>query len=109
MAYIFGLIVVGLLFLALHYFTELTKSQKLIVSSTFFIAVSGAIMYNNYALSEQQRVLEVIKKFQRGQSVRCNGIEINATFYDLSDGTQTFIGKENTPHYAQMVRASQCK
>lgn len=109
MAYIFGLIVVALLFLALHYFTELTKSQKLIVAGVFALFVSGAIIYNTYAANQQKKVLEIAKKYEQGKTIVCNGIEVNSTNFDLSIGTYTFIGKENTPHYAEMIRATQCK
>lgn len=109
MAYIFGLIIVALLFMALHYFTELTRSQKIIVAATFALFISGAIMYNSHAATQQTKVLEIAKKYEQGKTVVCNGVEVNATNFDLSIGTYTFIGKENTPHYSEMIRAETCK
>ncbi|MBD3797174.1 MAG: hypothetical protein IE887_05455 [Campylobacterales bacterium] len=109
MAYIFGLIVVALLFLALHYFTELSRSQKLIVVAIFAMFISSAIMYNTYAANEQKKVLEIVKKFQQGKTLICDNVEVNATNFDLSIGTYTFVGKENTPHYSEMIRATKCK
>ena len=108
MAYILGFIVVGLIFLALHYFTELSKTQKLITSATFLLFISGAIMYNTSMANKQEHILEVAKKFQRGENVVCDGNDVNTTYFDLSIGTYTFIGKENTPHYAQMYRVEEC-
>ncbi|MEJ2373507.1 MAG: hypothetical protein P8Y16_06915 [Sulfurimonas sp.] len=47
MAYILGLIVVGLIFLSLHYFTELTRSQKLIVAVIFALEAVGIVSLTN--------------------------------------------------------------
>ncbi len=108
MAYLLGLVVVGLLFLALHYFTELTKSQKLIVASIFGVFILGAVMYNNYAAKEREQVLAIVKQYKQGKTLKCEGIDINASTFDLS-GTNTFIGKKNTPHYSEIIRAAECK
>ncbi|WP_428738438.1 hypothetical protein [Sulfurimonas sp.] len=108
MAYIFGFIVVGLIFLALHYFTELTRSQKLIVAGVFTLFISSAIMYNLFVSKEQEKVLAVIQKYKQGQTLHCKGIDVNASMFDLSN-TNTFIGKKNTPHYLEIIRAQECK
>lgn len=108
MAYILGFIVVGLIFLALHYFTELNRTQKLITSAVFLLFISGAIMYNTYMSGKQEHILTVAKKFQRGENVICSGKDVNNTYFDLSIGTYTFIGKEKTPHYAEMYRVEAC-
>ncbi|QOP41626.1 hypothetical protein [Sulfurimonas marina] len=108
MAYIFGLIIVGLLFLSLHYFTELTRSQKLIVAGIFAVFISGAIMYNTYVAHEQEKVLAIVQKYRQGQTIQCGNIEINSTNFDLS-GTNSFVGKKNTPYHLQVIGASECK
>ncbi|MFT7859945.1 MAG: hypothetical protein ABXS93_03305 [Sulfurimonas sp.] len=108
MAYIFGLIVVALLFLALHYFTELNRTQKLIVAGIFALFISGAIMYNTYTAHEQERVLKIVQKYRQGKTLQCGNIEINSSNFDLS-GTNSFIGKKNTPHHLQVIGASECK
>jgi len=109
MAYIIGLVIVGLLFLALHYFTDLKTSQKLTVGAVIFAIILGAIAYNKYAYSQRDNMLNVVLKFNQNKTVHCNGIDVNNTNYTLSIGTYTFIGKENTPHYSQMISASTCE
>ncbi|MBN2815645.1 MAG: hypothetical protein JXQ67_03115 [Campylobacterales bacterium] len=109
MAYIFGLIVVGIFFLALHYYTELTKSQKLGVTAAFFSIVIGAIAYNAYSDTQREKMLMVVTKFQQNKTVHCNAKEVNMTNYDLSVGTYTFIGRENTPFYGEMISAASCE
>jgi len=108
-AYIYGLIIVTLLFLALHYFTELNRSQKLIIGAFLVTVILGAIAYNKYNQAQRDKMLNAIVKYKQGKTITCNGVAVNATTYSLSIGTYTFIGKKNTPHYAEMISASTCE
>ncbi|MCW8837223.1 MAG: hypothetical protein OQJ77_00055 [Thiovulaceae bacterium] len=109
MAYILGLIVVGLLFLSLHYFTELDHKQKVITSSIVLAIILSAIAFNAYSNSQRDNMMLVVTKFNQGKTVSCDGVDVNSSLYDLSTGTFTFIGKDNTPNYGQMISASSCK
>ncbi len=109
MTYIIGLVVVGLFFLALHYFTDLKTSQKVAIAAIILAVISGAIAYNSYAYAQRDNMLNVAMKFNQNKTVHCNGVDVNNTNYTLSIGTYTFIGKENTPNYGQMISVSTCK
>ena len=109
MAYIIGLIIVGLFFLSLHYFTELNHKEKSIISVVVLAVISGAIAFNTYSGSQRDNMMAVVTKFNQGKTVVCNGVDVNSSLYDLSTGTFTFIGKEKTPNYGQMISASSCK
>lgn len=109
MSYIFGLIVVGLFFLVLHYFTELDKSQKLLVTSIVLFVILGAIAFNAYSSSQRDEMLNAVMKFNQEKTIKCNGVDVNKTNFTLSVGTYTFIGKKDTPYYGQMISASTCK
>lgn len=109
MAYILGLVVVGLLFLSLHYFTELSKSQKLLVTLALFGIIFSAIAYNTYSNEQSQKLLDVVRAFNQDKTVKCNGVDVNNSNYSLSIGTYTFIGKPNTPYFNQMISASDCQ
>lgn len=109
MAYIAGLVITGLLFLALHYFTELTKSQKVTASSTLLAIILLAIAYNAYSDAQREHMLNVVLKFKQGRTIKCGAQDVNSSLYTLSIGTYTFIGKKNTPHYAEMISASSCQ
>ncbi len=109
MAYIAGLVIVGLFFLVLHYFTELNKNQKIIITIVIFSIVLGAIAFNTYSNAQRDNMLNVVMKFNQGKTVNCNGVDVNNTNYTISIGTYTFIGKEKTPNYGQMISASNCK
>ncbi|SMP86474.1 hypothetical protein SAMN06313540_10514 [Epsilonproteobacteria bacterium SCGC AD-308-E02] len=109
MAYILGLIVVGLLFVSMHYFTELSKSEKIMITAVLLGIISSAIAYNAYSDTQRKIIENVVIKFNQNKTVDCDGVDVNSTNYTLSIGTYTFIGKENTPYYGQMVSAYQCK
>jgi ABC-type phosphate transport system substrate-binding protein len=109
MGYIFGLIVVTLFFVVLHYFTDLTKLQKITTTAIVLAIILSAIGYNGYNAAQRDKMLQVVTKFQQGKNVHCNGKDINATQYDLSVGTYTFIGRENTTVYGEMISATSCE
>ena len=109
MGYIIGLIAVTLFFTALHYFTELKKRDKIAISLFLLVTIMLAISYNNYTSKEQERTLEVVRKFEQNKTVTCKGVDVNQSNFSLSVGTYTFIGKKNTPYYGQMVSASTCQ
>ncbi len=109
MAYILGLVVVALLFLSMHYFTELKKKEKITISLVILGVILGAIAYNTYSSAKRDAMLEVVTAFEQNKSVQCGDIKVNKTLYDLSTGTYTFIGRKGTPNYGQMISASSCK
>jgi len=108
-AYIAGLVIVGLLFLALHYFTELTKHQKIIITVVMLSIIFSAIAFNAYSSSQRDKMMNVVTRFKQNKTVKCDGTEVNSSNYTLSIGTYTFIGKKNTPNYGQMISASSCE
>lgn len=109
MAYIAGLVVVALFFLALHYFTELTRSQKTVVTGIVLSIVLFAIAYNKYNGKRTQMMLDAVLRYNQNSTIICQGVEVNKENFTLSIGTYTFIGKENTPYYGQMISASKCE
>lgn len=109
MAYIAGLVIVGLFFLVLHYFTELNKHQKTIITIVIFSIILGAIAFNINSNAKRYKMLNAVMKFKQGKTVNCNSIDVNSTNYTISIGTYTFIGKEQTPNYGQMISASTCE
>lgn len=109
MAYIYAFIAAAFLFGALHYFTQLQSSQKIYITLLVLLAVLGAVGYNQYSAAKREQMLNVIVKYKQGKTVQCNGKDVNSSQYSLSIGTYTFIGKKDTPHYAEMISAADCK
>lgn len=108
MPYTIALAIVVLLFLALHYFTELNYKQKLLSTALFAFIVLSAALYNSYTDAQREKMLGVIAKFNQGQNIKCNNSDINSTNFSLSVGTYTFIGKRDTLYMGQMINASKC-
>lgn len=109
MTYIYGIIVIGVFFAALNYFTDLSHSQKWWVITAVLSILSIAVMFNEYSDSQSKKTLNIAMQFNQNKTVICQGLEINNTNYTLSTGTYTFIGKQNTPNYGQMLSVSDCK
>ncbi|MDF1877830.1 hypothetical protein JHD47_08385 [Sulfurimonas sp. SAG-AH-194-L11] len=109
MTYIFGLVIIGLFFLALHYFTEFDHMQKIYIVIIVLSILSVAVMYNEYNKQENQKMLDAVLKYKQGQTIKCDGKDVNSTHYTLSIGTYTFIGRKNTPNYSEMISASTCQ
>ena len=109
MAYIAGLVIVGVFFLVLHYFTELTKSQKFTVTAVVLAVILSAVAYNKMNYVKRDTMMNVVTKFKQNKTVRCDGVDVDNKNYTLSIGTFTFIGKEKTPNYGRMISASDCE
>lgn len=109
MTFIIGLVVLGFFFLALNYFTEFNNTKKISIIITILSVMAVAIMYNEYTKQENQKMLDATLKFKQGKTIKCDGKDVNSTFYALSIGTYTFIGKKNTPDYEEMISASTCE
>jgi hypothetical protein len=107
--YIYALVVVALVFVILHYFTELSHKQKIAFSTVLSSFVLFAYMYNSYKKHEQEKMLQIVITYKQGKTIHCGKYDVNATNFSLSTGTYTFIGKENTPYYAVMVSAYNCE
>ena len=109
MAYIFGLIITVLAFIVIYYFTTIDKNQKIIIAISIFVFVSLAFAYNEYQNIKEKKMLDAVLKFRQSKTIICGNIKVNSTNFTLSVGTYTFIGKKNTPYYAQMISASTCE
>jgi len=108
-AYIVSFVLLVALFYILHYFTELTKMHKISITTILFIIIYSAIAYNTYQQEQSQKLLDIVTRYKQGKTITCNSRDVNAATYSLSIGTYTFIGKENTPHYAEMISATDCE
>jgi hypothetical protein len=109
MSYIFGLIVVALFFTIMHYFTELDTRQKVIATVFLTLLVVGAVVYNEHMETEREHILAVELKYSQNRNILCNKTDVNKSTFSYSVGTQTFIGRKNTPYYNQMYSVDQCR
>ena len=108
MTYIIGLVIIGLFFLALHYFTDLDNTQKWWVTTIVLAILAMAVMFNEYQSNLSKKTRSIATKFNQGKNIKCDDINITNEFYTLSVGTYTFIGKESTPNAGDMISVSDC-
>ena len=109
MGYVLWFGIVALLFAWMHYFTELRGTHKAIISAIVALLVSGAIAYNIAADRDREQVTEIEQKYRSGETLVCNGVEVNATTFGYSVGTQSFVGNKGTRYYQQIFNARECE
>ncbi len=109
MAYIVSFVLLIMLFYIMHSFTELTRMHKISITTVLFIIIYSAIAYNTYQNNQRTKLLNIVTKYKQGKTITCHGKDVNSSIYSLSIGTYTFIGKENTSHYAEMISVASCE
>ena len=108
MGYIGAIVVVLVLFLALHYFSELNKQTKLAIALFFGVLVAFGVAYNSYSQKEQERIMQNEIRYHQGKTLTCNNTEVSKNTFSYSVGTQTLIGRKNSPHAGVMIDIAQC-
>jgi hypothetical protein len=107
MAYLYIIIAVTLLFIALHKMTELPMKTKVGIAIGAFIIVMALYFFeksNTHKAHEKQKLLFA---FNHGKSLVCNGKEVNNTLYNYA--SRSFIGKKGTSVFASPnIPASHC-
>ena len=109
MGYLLWFGIVVLLFAWMHYFTELGTKQKTLISAVLTLIISGAIAYNIAADRDREKVIRVEQQYRSGETLMCRDTEVNATTFDYSVGTQSFVGLKGTKHYQQIINARECE
>ena len=111
MGYAIALVIVGLLFAALHFFTELKAKEKIGIGATLTVIILFAIGFNTYNDSQRELMTSIELKFKQNKSVTCrvDTIEVNQSNFTFSVGTHTFIGRKNTPHAGLMIDVRECQ
>lgn len=109
MGYLLWFSVVIVFFAVMHYFTELTRRQKGMISFILILLIAGAIVYNLKKDQEREQITKIELKYRHGEKVVCEGVEVNASVFSYSDGTQSFIGNKGTPHYQQIFNLLECQ
>lgn len=109
MAYIAGLVIAGFLILVIKYFLDLTTKQEITAGVVLVVLILSAVAFNGYSSAARDTMLNAVIKFKQNKTIICDSKEVNTTNYDLSIGTYTFIGRQNTPFYGEMISASSCE
>jgi len=109
MAYIFGIILFLILFVVMHFFTEMTLKQKLYATGVFALLILGAYFYNYLSEERRLHLEEVMLKYNNGGSISCSTLDVNNTEFSYSSGTQTFLGKKESKMYGRIISLDSCQ
>ncbi|MDF1880351.1 hypothetical protein JHD50_03360 [Sulfurimonas sp. MAG313] len=109
MPYLFGIALLILLFIVLHFFTEISLKQKLGTVSVLAALVLGAYLFNLNSKNRRLHLEDVLLKFTHGNTILCNDLEVNNSYYSYSSGTQTFIGLKETKSFGRLISLDTCQ
>ena len=109
MAYLFGIGLLALLFVVLHFFTEISLKQKLITVFIIGLFVLGAYLFNVNSENRRLHLEGVLLEFTHGKNITCNGLDVNNSEFSYSSGTQTFIGIKESKMFGRLISLDSCQ
>ena len=109
MAYLFGIVLLILLFIVLHFFTEITLVQKSAVVLVIAVLILSAYWYNQSSENRRIHLESVLMDFTQGKTISCNTVDVNNSEFSYSSGTQTFLGLKGSKMYGRIISLDQCK
>lgn len=109
MAYLFGIVLLIILFVLLHFFTEISLGQKLVTTAVLALFILGAYLFNQESEKRRLHLEEVLLEFRHGKSIVCDGIDVNNSEFSYSSGTQTFLAKKESEMYGRIISLDLCK
>jgi len=109
MAYLFGIALLGLLFIVLHFFTEISLKQKLITVSLLSVFILGAYLFNLNSEKRRLHLEGVLLEFTHGETIVCNDFDVNNSKYSYSSGTQTFLGLKESKMFGRLISLDSCQ
>lgn len=109
MGYLLWFSIVLIVFIWMHYFTALTWRQKWITLLLLTLIIANAILYNIMKDLESKHIHEMQLKYKNGETLRCNGINVDQKSFTYSVGTQSYIGNQDSRYPNQIFSASECR
>ena len=109
MAYLFGVALLLLLFIVLHFFTEISLKQKITTVSILGALVLGAYLFNLNSENRRLHLEGVLLEFMHDKTIHCNGIDVSNSQFSYSSGTQTFIGLKESKMSGRLISLDTCQ
>jgi len=109
MPYIFGVGLLLLLFVVMHFFTEISAKQKITTVSILAIFILGAYLFNKNTEDRRVHLQEVLIEFTNNKTISCDGMDVNNREFSYSSGTQTFLGIKDTKKFGRLISLDKCK
>jgi len=109
MAYLVGIVLVLLLFIILHFFTEISLKQKLISVSVFASFVMGAYLFNLNSENRRVHLDNILLEYNNGKTIVCHELNVNKNEFSYSSGTQTFLGIKESKMFGRIISLDACQ
>lgn len=109
MAYIFGVVLLLLLFIVLHFFTEISLKQKFTTVLVLGTLVLGAYLFNLNSENRRLHLEGVLLEFMHDNTIACNGMDVNNSLFSYSSGTQTFLGLKESKMSGRLISLDTCQ
>lgn len=109
MPYIVGLILLTILFIVLHFFTEISIKQKISVVGVLAIFIISAYLFNKNEEVRRLHLESVLLEFTHGKDISCSETSVNNTEFSYSSGTQSFLGKKDSKSFGRIISLDKCK
>lgn len=109
MGYLLWFSIVVIVFIWMHYFTALTFRQKGLTLLLLTLIIANAILYNIMKDLESKHIHEMQLKYKNGETLRCNGVEVDQKSFGYSVGTQSYIGNQDSRYPNQIFSAAECR
>lgn len=103
----FGIVVIA--FVWMHYFTALSSKLKWIISGILVLIIGNAIFYNVMNDLESKHVAAMELKFNNGETLTCDTVQVNNKTFTYSVGTQSFIGNKESRYPQQIMSVTECQ
>lgn len=108
MLYLIGLLLLLLIITLLFVSKRIEKTTKLFLAGIIALVVLLGVGYTVWQKRALQQQQENYAAFMMGQSIYCDGVEVNSSRFTYSEGTRTFIGKKDSNVFTKMISLKRC-
>jgi len=109
MAYLSGIVLLILLFVVLHRFTEISMQQKIGVTVILAALILAAYLFNQNNKNNRLHIENILLDYKQNKTIVCDGIDVNNSEFSYSSGTEVFIGLKQSKHYGRIISLDQCQ
>lgn len=109
MIYLLWFVISIAVFVWMHYFTALSTKNKGLITLIVTLVVANAALINFMNDKEGELASAAQLKFDNNQTLVCGDVNVSMENFTYSVGTQSFIGKKNSPFASKIISAAGCK
>ncbi|MFP4332072.1 MAG: hypothetical protein ACLFQJ_02120 [Campylobacterales bacterium] len=96
------------LYLLLLMLPQVSKTDKIKALALFIVLIIAASLYEVQRDSSDKKMFMAIEAFKNGETLNCNGVEVNKKNFNFVSGTNTFLGKNDSNYSMQRYQVKDC-